>query len=84
MYKGVDSTFDCVHTQVRDIVLCAGKYYTKHKKATECCVGRHTQGGNSIYIFATLLASLSSLDMLFSPCVLSIGVCKIAIHSYTL
>ena len=40
--------------------------------------------GNSIYIFATLLASLSSLDMLFSPCVLPIGVCKIAIHLYTL
>ena len=44
MYKGVDSTFDCVHTQVRDIVLCAGKYYAKHKKATQCCVRRHTQG----------------------------------------
>ena len=48
MYKGVDSTFDRVHTQVRDIVLCAGKYYAKHKKATECCVRReccvHTQG----------------------------------------
>ena len=40
--------------------------------------------GNSIYIFATLVASLSSLDMLFSPCVLPIGVCKIAIHLYTL
>ena len=40
--------------------------------------------GNSIYIFATLVASLSSLDMLFSPCVLPIGVCKIAVHLYTL
>ena len=48
------------------------------------CAERHTQGGNSIYIFATLLASLSSLDMLFSPSVLPIGVCKIAIHLYTL
>ena len=47
----------------------------------ECGVGKE---GNSIYIFATLLASLSSLDMLFSPCVLPIGVCKIAVHLYTL
>ena len=31
-----------MHTQVRDIVLCAGKCYAKHKKATECRV--HTQG----------------------------------------
>ena len=32
-----------MHTQVRDIVLCAGKCYANHKKATECCV-THTQG----------------------------------------
>ena len=42
------------------------------------------QPGKSIYIFATLLPSLSSLDMLFSACVLPTGVCKIAIHLYTL
>ena len=42
------------------------------------------QMSNSIYIFATLLASLSSFDMLFPPCVLPIGVCKIAVHLYTL
>ena len=37
-----------MHTRVRDIVLCPGKCYVKHKKATECCVWIeccvHTQG----------------------------------------
>ena len=35
-----------MHTQVRDIVLCAGECYAKHKKATVLCVEAHTKEGS--------------------------------------
>ena len=63
---------------------------TSHGEAVKCTLELHVHVATlcqnwvipytCIYIFAV---PLSSLDMLFSLCVLPIGVCKIAVHLCT-